>query len=608
MEKFIKYISKSLLLLSLLTMVGCDGDLWKLDDDSKGSYKVTEGCPIATTLDESGEFAEWVHVLEYSETYSIMNALYDGQSSSHKFTMFVPTDDALAAYYAMKGVQTVEELGQEYAKAMVKCMTYDGDSLKLSEVFDQKTTYKSYSSQNGDALRITVDTVGDGFLINDSIAVSRDYVKCSNGFYYTVQGVVTPLLETLYDRLVQDGQSSIMMEALDQTGYLDELKVVADTTYTLGIRTVTRHYFTLLNVHDDAFAVQNIYSLADLKTALKARSKDAEADADSLLKQYVQYHLFNTNYSKSAFVSAVGEGSSANMATMADNQILTVSTAMCGEYDALNTTTGLVEHDTAYYVSFNDEDTTYNKPAYYIVNAAGLFPDYGPVQQTVFLSDYSNITSRNGYLHTISTWLPIYEPEQTTVVWDLADNVSIRNKVGGSYQPSAVVSKEDKIDISDCDCFEVTVGEGGKAGSTYSEVCYVTCKSNLKNCLNFDRVAFDLGYQGSVVMTTPTLVKGKYKVEISIAYLSDQSFIRTCNGCKGGQMNIYVDGENKKMVTPYTTITSSATGVYTSVLYDEIEFTTTSSHKLKFVVMDPAASTNSKFALQFDAITFTPIE
>ena len=42
--------------------------------------------------------------------------------------------------------------------------------------------------------------------------------------------------------------------------------------------------------------------------------------------------------------------------------------------------------------------------------------------------------------------------------------------------------------------------------------------------------------------------------------------------------------------------------------FDRIEFEETASHTFSFVVLDPAASTNSNFSLQFDCIKFTPIE
>jgi hypothetical protein len=55
-------------------------------------------------------------------------------------------------------------------------------------------------------------------------------------------------------------------------------------------------------------------------------------------------------------------------------------------------------------------------------------------------------------------------------------------------------------------------------------------------------------------------------------------------------------------------VTSALPGVYTSTIYDEIEFPETAAHDFKFVVLDPAASTNSGFSLQFDCIKFIPIK
>ena len=67
------------------------------------------------------------------------------------------------------------------------------------------------------------------------------------------------------------------------------------------------------------------------------------------------------------------------------------------------------------------------------------------------------------------------------------------------------------------------------------------------------------------------------------------------------------DDMNEILVSPYTTVSKNTVGVYSTVLYEEIEFENTATHKMNFVVMDPAASTNNKFSLQFDCIRFIPI-
>lgn len=608
MNKYLTLLLAAILPLAVLT--ACDDDLWKFDDDSEGSYKPAEGDPISTTLDQSGEYAEWVKVLNYTDTYSVLNSLYDGSSKAHKYTMFAPTDEALQAFYHAKGVSSIEDLGVDYAAAIVKTMTYDGDSLKLTELFGPNVTTLNYSSEAGEMLYLTVNNEGEGFLLRNAsadaeVGVTRGYTKCSNGFVYTTDGVLTPLVETVYDRVAASG-STIMAEALKATGYDKELATVADTTYVLGARKVTRRYYTFLNVTDEDFAKNGITSLATLKSALAANTSDASVGEDALLKQYVQYHLFESRYSRSQLSEMLGPDSVRIWETAAPNQILMIHRHMLAEVTT-EAEDGTTKLDTLYYTTFNDDNDTYGKTDF-TVN----FPDYGVSakveNKTMLWTDKSNIFAKNGYVHNISDWMPVYEPKQSTVVWDLADYNEVRNALGALYQPETPVSSETKTDLSRLSCYTVETGPDGTSNNSYQSLSYVTCKSNLKGCLNLDRVVFNVGYQGSVAMNTPTLVKGKYKVTISMAYLTEQSFIRTSNGCKGGMLRLTVDGEHQILTAPYTTITKSLAGVYETTLYDEIEFTETGSHTFKFVVMDPAASTNSKFSLQFDAITFTPIE
>ena len=608
MKNLLNMFSKASVLalpLCLACFASCDEDIWKLKDDSKGAYVLTEGLPAASMLEEYEEFTEWVNVLRYSDTYSVLNSMNDGSGSAHTFTIFAPTNEALQSYYQEKGVTGIEQLGVDYAAALVKTMVYDGDSLKLTELFTADVDSLQYKSESDEYLYIKVDTTGGFSLTSQSVSdakhISRNYIECSNGFVYTADGVLSPLVETVYERVASSSGFSIMTAALQATGYDQRLSVVADTTYVLGARRVTNYYYTLLNVSDQTYADNGINSLDDLKSALLAHSSTPEVGADSLLKEYVQYHLFDASYNTASLTQMVGVDTVRIWGTMAPNQIMMISRSIQSISSTLDSE-GAEVFDTTYVYYFNTDDIAGQS---LISNSAQL--------------------CKNGYVHEVQGWLPVYEPKQTTVVWDLADysevrNICLKNEI--PYQPSSVVTTESKIDLSSLSSYTVVSGNDGSQNTSYSTLCYVTCKSNLSSCLNLDRVVFNMGYLGSVTMNTPTLVKGKYKVTISMAYLTDHSILRTCNGTKGGMMRIWIDlpstdytptsdeweTYHKLDCAPYTTITKSLPGVYETVLYDEIEFTETASHSFKFVIMDPAASTSSKFSLQFDAITFTPIE
>lgn len=581
---------------ALLLLNSCDKDLWEFADKDKGAYVSDLASPISTTLENDGSFDEWVKVLNYSELYSTLNALYDASTKSVTYTMFAPTDDALRAFYQDKGVNGIEELGKDFASAMVRTMTYMGDSIEFADKFSTKVTSIIYQMVAGETVEVSIDPAQPGYILNGKYHISFDHIACSNGFVYTCQGVVNPLVETIWKRLEEVGQSSIMQAALKATGYDKMLNTVADTVLVLGSYKYTPYNYTLLNVKDEVYHAAGINSLDALKQAIAARQPQASASADSLLKQYVQYHILNSRYTLEELVEMNGTDTIAIASrTLAPNQIYLVNRHYTGK-QYVNAAGDTLQHFISY---INPEDM-----------AGQAFDDLT-----------SNVLAKNGYLHNVTGWMPIYEPKQTTVVWDLADYSEVREAVGPEhYRPTNYESSETKVDLTRLPCYTVDV-PNGRANTVYSELCYVTCKSNLKDCLYNDRVVFNMGYLGSVSMKTPTLVKGKYKVTVSLAYLIDQNIMPTLSGCKGGLLKILVDlpqdfdaatGDetlyNKTLVAPYTQISAKTPGIYTGTLYDEIEFDETASHTFKFVIMDPAASTNKKVYLQFDAITFTPID
>lgn len=583
-------------MLAVGTLASCDADVWSLNDDNQGSYKATLQEPIATYLDSQEDYTEWVKVLNYTDYYGTLN-----QGSQVAFTHIVPTNVAMSRFYAAKGVSGIEELGLEYAQALVMHHTIDTDSIKFIDKFNS-STIKSIIVENvfGEKLTVSVDPASVGFLLDETVHFSNDYVAAANGFVYEADGVSSPLVETVTERVFAEPAYRIMSEALRATGYDIELNTLADTVIEMGFPKVTKREYTFLTVSDETFAESGITDLESLKQKLVDRHQAQVSDhdgvtADSLLKQYVQYHLLDGSYSAADLLSMIGSDTVRIWSTCAPNQILT----MTQHITRIDTVVLSVEEqeivgqecrvDTFYRTAINEDDVC----TYFEVERNG---------QSVM-----NIAARNGKVHEVSTWLPVYEPKPAVVVWDLADNAKIRAKAGSFYRPVDPVSTEEKISIADC-FEELEVGPSGTGHSGYYSATYVTCKSNLKKCLYYDRIVLNLGYQGYVTMKTPTLVRGKYKVTLSMVYLTEQAFIRTSNGSKGGMMKISFDDNAPIISSPYTTITKSTLGVYDATLFEEIEFTETSSHLLKFVVMDPAASTNSKFSLQFDAITFTPIE
>ena len=553
---------------AMLSITACDKDVFDFNNDPfKGqTYKTTLMEPISSVLTQRADFSEYVSLLNYSGMFNALNQSSDGTS----FTAFVPTNDAMQQFYRRRGVSSMEELGPDYARAFMLYHTVK-DSI-LPDAFVQK---KMVYNLSNDEIKIEIDPVNAGQItLNGEGRIVEMGLSAFNGKIYVLSSAMTPLVETVFDRVVESSESTIMAEAIRQSGWSKRLNTIVDTTYNQERqRVITHYYYTLLNVTDATFAKSGISSFSDLMAQLKANDKESLTE-DSLLREYVGYHILANAYTTDDMSVMSGSETVRLWNTSAKNQVFTVT--------------------------FDEQAV--EQADMYVINKSS--------RPARFVYDESNLLCKNGYIHQLDDWMPVWEPDQATIVWDLADYTDIKNIVDPeNYQPAEPTSKENIYRIATAPCFTFEQGEAGTKNRTYHEIDYVTCKSNLP-AVNNDRVVYNLGYMGAVSMKTPVIVKGKYRVELSFIYMTNQNFMRTMSDGNGGMLKMSFDDDSQYTIftSPYTKVPKILPGIYSTTLYEEIEFPETASHDFGFVVLDPAASTNSNFSLQFDTITFIPIE
>ena len=376
-----------------------------------------------------------------------------------------------------------------------------------------------------------------------------------------------------------------MNQAVKETGCDKILNTVTDTMTVEGVETTVNRNYSVLAVNDATFAKANIASLEQLKQKLAEMNTDATVSADSLLRAYVGYHIINSKNTLDAMGTVQGDNTSRLWSTGASNLVFTLTT-----------------------------DTTKTAAAErYAINTASGTPVH-------FVENESNVLALNGYLHQVDSWMPVWEPAQQMVVWDLADDNEIKSLVEDAsveYQPEVASTKQQLVSLSRASCF--THSETETKNTTFAPICYYTTlkpadkaiEYGAKQANNNDCIVFNLGNTGTASMQTPTLVRGKYKVLLDVVYTTSHNFMRQKTDGSGGTLEVTFDGKDRNYVAPYTLVKSSSNvvlpGVYTTVLYDEIEFDSTSSHTFSFKVKDGAASTNKNFSLQFDTITFVPV-
>lgn len=555
----------------------CDSDVFDVNSDpfKDQTYKTDISSPISVYVESQEDLSEYAKALRYSETFNALNQSTTGVS----FTAFVPNNEAMRDFYARRGVNSLEELSPEYVRSFVLYHTVS-DSIPT----DKFVTMKSVTNLDGEVLAISIDPDKAGeATLNEMGQVVEMGIDAYNGKVYILSKALTPLVETVTDR-VADAGSSIMKEALEATGWSKDLNTVADTIVEYGKKTIIKRYYTFLNVSDATFATAGINSLSDLKSRL-ASNDHRGVGVDSLLREYVSYHVMTNSYTVADLKGEEGTVSTKIMGSNAKNQVMALT---------LDGTASTLA-----------ESIIFNKDG----------------ESASLVESRSDNRAKNGYIHELDNYLPVWEPEQAEVIWDLGDYAEIKGLVDAEeYQPATPVSKEVAISLSQASCFNYESGDAGTANNSYPAIAYVTSKSyTIRDASNKavvttangnDRIVFNVGYMGWVEMKTPTLVKGKYRVELHFAYLTSQSFMRTQSDGNGGLLRMTVDNREDAVqyVSPYTKVPGAYAGYYSTVLYDEIEFTETADHLLKMVVIDPAASSNRNFSLQFDYIRFIPVK
>lgn len=576
------FLSKALVALTVMaaTLTSCDKDVFDPSDHDGGVYKSALYSPIAEYIDGEADFTEYAKALRYSGTFNALNQSTAGVS----FTALVPTNEAMQEFYSRRGVSSLEELTPDYVRHFVLYHTVS-DSIAI----DKFVTMNEIINIEGEPMSVWIDPENAGqAVLGDEARITEMGLSASNGKIYVLSSVLTPLVETLVDRVTDQGNSSIMLQALEASGWKKELSTIADTTVVEGINQIRKRYYTLLNVTDETFSAAGIGSLDALSAKLV--SLDTRGlTPDSLLREYVAYHIMQNSYRLADLAGGEGEVSSRLLGSNARNQIMSI------DYDG----------------------TVSELESRFTFNAQGT--------SASFVRGACDIQGKNGYVHNLTSWLPVWEPLQTEVIWDLADYSDIKAAVtsyGMSYAPATPTDKDYKMGLGNT-VYTYEMGEGGKGSTSYSEgVSYVTPKSiRLPSSANpeivsaegyrNDFVVFNVGYMGSVSVKTPVLVKGKYRVELCYYYATGLNFVRTQgSGSNGGLICLSFDGRDdvKDYLNPYKQIPSSVTGFYHSTIFNEVTFDETTDHEFNMIVMDPAASSSSSFYLAFDYIRFVPID
>lgn len=225
-------------------------------------------------------FSEFEKVIKISKTSGFLQAY-------GAYTLFAPTNDAIAKYLQEINVSSVEQLGEAKLKDLVYLHLVE-DSIRTTDFTDGKlrsvTMLGQYivtgASNVGGASKIT---------INDQANLVTGNIKVGNGIIHMIDHVLKPATLTVAQTLEANPKFSIFTQALKETGYYDRINILPKQNPVTN-----ESHMTVLAETDSVLAAAGFDTYAKLK-ARYSTTGNPKDPADSL-NLYVAYHLVPQAY------------------------------------------------------------------------------------------------------------------------------------------------------------------------------------------------------------------------------------------------------------------------------------------------------------------------
>jgi uncharacterized surface protein with fasciclin (FAS1) repeats len=202
------------------------------------------------------------------------------------YTMFVPTDSAVAIYLTEVN-KTLASLTEAEAQAIVKFHLLE-DTLTTQTFKDGKLpTITMY----GQYLVTGVENKGgiSTILVNRQGTITQGNIKTGNGLIHQIDRVLKPASKSVAELIAADTRFSIFKQALQATGYYDTLNTINSTVPAL------RRWFTVFAETNQALLDSGMASFAALKT--KYSNTGNPLNPLDSLNIYVKYHILpDTKY------------------------------------------------------------------------------------------------------------------------------------------------------------------------------------------------------------------------------------------------------------------------------------------------------------------------
>ncbi len=314
MKKYNYHFSAIIIISVLFHFVSCNSD-----DVGDNQYTFTDKM-MGQFIASDSTLSEFNLLLEKTKIKGLLN-------SYGAYTCFVPSNDALKAFYKEKGKKSLDDFTPDSLKLIAYDHIINGAVVNYVNFNDGRIFQSTMSDRY---LAISFNDLGQIFVNKTSLIIQKD-ILVHNGVIHKIDKVLDPVRSGIAEVISKDSTFSIFYNALVATGLVDSLLRTVDESYSMSVilakeledalnttisserhAPATRKYgYTLLMESNETMNKNGITDLESMKQfAANVYNTVYPADAgitditnrSNSLNRFIAYHIINKELGKNKFI------------------------------------------------------------------------------------------------------------------------------------------------------------------------------------------------------------------------------------------------------------------------------------------------------------------
>jgi uncharacterized surface protein with fasciclin (FAS1) repeats len=207
------------------------------------------------------------------------------------YTVLAPSDSAFEEYFSSLGITGIDGLDTNQVKELLDFhIIFSSVILKA-----QNTGLLGLADTTVSGIRHFVDlSQGIDHIVLNKTAFVYNTAEVSNGIVYSIDEVLVPHPDNIYDYLIATGEFTIMAEAFAAAGLKDTLQKISQPFVLSDIPGASFTPDITLFVEPDEVLINNgITSLQDLENSAWSNNDGQAGDKNEALVDFVKYHFIS---------------------------------------------------------------------------------------------------------------------------------------------------------------------------------------------------------------------------------------------------------------------------------------------------------------------------